>query len=428
VIEAELALARAAVRQAVLEDDVAEQVTFCFSGHARQAGPADRLMLLGPDVDTSAEAIAVDLFVDDRRCLLARFPPATPVNLYSVAVALDGAARDVRSASVMSTAPLSTSPQMAVVAGGTTAPDLVSVKLQPTRDRMTLTFDEQLDKSVRRRPQAFSYYSLNGRLHAGDDVESVDSDTVIVAFTSPDDDVGDAIRIAVADGAVQGRDGSRSTPAARDVRAEERTAAPDLVQVERVPGSDVLWDFRFDEAVEEPVPERFALYAEDASPSFATAVTRPSPTVVRAVVPGVDDATAEQVLAVAEPGAVRDIGAATTLSTLGTIAIGNFDVRPGRTTGPDLLSATIDTHGGLLTLEFDEALEDDVRPSPSSVRLVLPGGDRVAARSVVEITGNRAIFLVPGTVARATKRVVVEPGAVRGRDGEASAPGSVLPS
>jgi hypothetical protein len=149
-VQAEFALVRATVRQAVLEDDVAEQVIFCFSRDARHAGPAKRLALLGPDVDTSVEAIAVDLVADDHRCLLARFAAGTPVNRYSVAVILDGAARDVRTASVMSTTPLSTSPQMAVVAGGTSAPDLVSVKLQPTLDPMTLTFDEQLDGSVPR--------------------------------------------------------------------------------------------------------------------------------------------------------------------------------------------------------------------------------------------------------------------------------------
>lgn len=427
--EPDFALERAAVRTAVLEDELAEQVAFCFTGRVRAAGPAQRLTLLGPDVDTEVAAVAVDLLQQDSRCLLARFAAGTPVSRYTLAVAADGAARDVDRATVASTAPLpGTPPDTAVVAGGTSAPDLVSVNVQGSLDRLVLVYDEPLDETLPRRPKRFSYYTLSGQLHVADEVVSVEDDTVVVGFTSPDDDVEDARRVAAARAAVQGRDGRPSTPAAKDLQQQRGTVAPDLVQVQQVPGTDVLWDFTFDEPVNRAVPGRFALFAQDASASAGTVATRPSPRVVRVLLPGVDDAASEQVLAVAGPAAVRDIGTGSAPSTLGVVRVGSYDAEPGRTTGPDLLAAQLDVRSGVLRLRFDEPLQDDVLPAPGTVRLVLPGGRRVAAIAAAEVLGDEAVFLVPPTAAEVAGRLLVDRGAVRGRDGERSAPGSVVPT
>jgi len=426
-VEPDFALATAVVRPAVLEDDVAEKVVFCFTGRVRQAGPPALLKLLGPDVDTAVEAVAVDLLATDDRCVLARFEPGTPVAGYSVAVALDGAARDVDAASIASTAPLAETPlSTAVVDGGTSAPDLVSVVLEPTLNRVIFVYDEPLSPPLH--VQGFSYYSLSGQLHVADDFVSLEDDTVVVAFTSPDDDVEDAARVVARRGAVRGRDKEAATPGVEVLRPAEGTKTPNLVQVERVGGTDTLWEFTFDEAVRDAVSSRFVLYGQDATPSFGTAVTRPRPDVVRVVIPGVDDAASEQVLAVAVPSAVRDVGIGQAGSTMGVIAIGRYDAAPGRTTGPDLLCARLDAPGGVLRLKFDEQLERRVLPSPTAVRVVLPGGQRVDATALVEVTGRQAIFLVPSEAAEVAGRVVIEAGALRGRDGEASAPGSVVPS
>jgi hypothetical protein len=423
-----LALASAALRSVQLEDDLGEQVRFCFTGTVREAGPARRLALLGPDVDVSVTAVAVNLLVADDRCLLARFAPGTPVNRYTLAVALDGAAHDTNAASVASTAPLTgTPPETAVVEGGTSGPDLVAVSVDRTLDHVELVFDEPLDERAPRVPATFVYWTLRGDLHEADGVLSVERNTVVVVFSSDDDDVENIVRLGALRGAVRGRDGELSTPAAKDLVAPGGTVAPDLARAERVAGSDALWDFTFDEPVTDAVPELFTLYSSDGAQVTGADLTRPTPHTVRVVLPAADDAADEQVLAVAAPAAVRGLDASRAASTLGVVRIGSYDAAPGRTTGPDLLVARLEARAGTLRLEFDERLEDDQTVDASAVLLVLPDGGRVPARRAVEVAGRSAFLLVDATAAEVAARVVVGIGAIRGRDDEASAPASVVP-
>lgn len=427
-VDPELHLVEASVGRVERDDTLAEQVLFCFSRTVRSAAAPERLALLGPDVDAVVRAVAVDLAVSERRCVLARFPAGTPVGRFTVAVAGNGAAGGTDVVSVASTAPLTgRPPTTAVEDGGTAGPDLIAVRTQPTLRRLRFLYDEALDEAAPRRADAFRYYTASGSVHPASEVLSVEGDTVVVAFTEPGEDVREAVRFAAVQAAVRDRAGTRSPPAAKDVVPGQGTAAPDLVDVRRVPRSDVLWDFVFDEAVQAPVPSGFSLLAADASTSPGTATARPATDTVRVLLPGVDDVADDQVLAAAAEGAVRGLGSGGARSTLGVARLGSFVAEPGRTTGPDLLEARLDARTGTLQLLFDEPLDDDAPVNPSAVQLVLPDGRILAARTFVQVTGARAVLWVDSTVAEAAARVVVARGAVRGRAGEPSAPGSRPP-
>jgi hypothetical protein len=92
---------------------------------------------------------------------------------------------------------------------------------------------------------------------------------VVIGFP-PDADLDDAVRAAVAGGAVRDRNGQGTPPGATSVRAEGATAVPDLVDVTPVPATDTLWDFRFDEPVASARADLFVLVRGDARPSLGT--------------------------------------------------------------------------------------------------------------------------------------------------------------
>jgi hypothetical protein len=215
-----------------------------------------------------------------------------------------------------------------------------------------------------------------------------------------------------------------SPPAVIALTEAGHTAAPDMVGVERVPGTDTLWDFRFDRAVTSARADGFVLYRRDGHPEQASTVVRPSPDVVRALVPDTDDAAEQHVLAAALPGAALGLDSTSTPSTLGTSAVGDFMRAPGRTTGPDLLAASLDVQGRLLTLTFDEPVDDDVPIDPSQFQFVLADGRRAALQHHVETRGGDVLFLARSG-SEVPARIVVSRHAVRGMAGASSPPGSV---
>lgn len=424
-VDPDLALARVAVRPSNLDDTLAERVEFCFSRPVRDAGPPERLLLLGPDVDVAVAALEVEVLVSDPTCLLAGFAPGTPVGRYSVAVAEQGAAADLDVVSVASTVPAPGTPAaVAVDNGGTTTPDLLAVRLDRTLERIAFTYDEPLaEAALAAPPAAFLYWTRAGRMRSADAVLAVDDSTVVVSFTSGVDDVADAVLVGALPGAVTGRDGQASTPGVKALQADG-TTTPELSEVAAAPESDVLFDFRFDEPVASAVPFRFALYRNDGTPLRGTAVARPDPATVRVLVPAA--LSARPVLAAAEPAAVRNLGPGAAPSPLGVVPLAPYGAVAGLTTGPDLVRARLDATGSTLRLEFDQPLEDDALVDVRAVTLVLPSGRQVPAQAFAQARGRELVLLVDPAVAAAARRVVVDRAAVRGENGEQSAPGSRL--
>lgn len=416
----DLALVRVSPRERDLGDGLLERVAFCFSRPVRAAGPADRLLLVGPDVDTEVAATDVDLLVSDARCLLAGFPSGTPVSRYTLGVAERGAARDLESSSVASTAPLgSPRPRIAVDLGGTTGPDLVAVRVDRTLRRIAFVFDEPLERDVAlRAPASFRYSLPSGTVRSGTSVVAADDHTVVVAF--PQAGLDDAVRVSALPGAVRGRDGSASTPGVKLLSAGG-TSAPRLRSVQRVPDVEALFDFEFSAPVTRPVAQRFALYRADSTPLRGTAVARPSPAVVRVLFPGAEDV--RPVLAAAAPGAVELLGSPTTANAQEISRLAPYGALVGRTTGPDLVGVRLEADGALLRLLFDQPLEVRTDVDLRDVRLVLGNGRHLVPEAVVQVRGSELLVLV-GPSAAAARRVVVARGAVQGRDSEPSAPGS----
>jgi hypothetical protein len=420
-VDPSLALVEASVRQTDLEDGVLERVVFCFSRPVRQAGLPDRLVLLGPDVDVEVAAESVDLLVSDPNCLLAGFASGIPVRRYTVAVAEEGAATDLDSRSVSSTVPApDVAPQTRLERGRTSGPDLVAVTLDRTLNRIAFRYDEPLDETVVADPRAFRYTLPSGATRRGEQVVAVDDNQVVVSFASSG--LEPAARASTLAGAVRDRDGTASPPGV-EVLQPEGTTTPELVDVEPVAGSDVLFDFTFDGAVGQSVPSRFVLYRPDATPLRAVAVVRPGPAVVRALVP--DAEGARVVLAAAETAAVRDLGTGAAPNEVGVAGLAAFRAVAGRTTGPDLVSARLGASDSLLTLVFDQPLEDDTDAvNRLGIVLVLADGRQVPTERLAQVRGREVILLVEPAAAAAARRVVASRGAVTGAGGERSAPAS----
>lgn len=406
-------------RASDLEDGLAERVAFCFSRPVRTAGQPAGLVLLGPDVDTEVAATEVDLLVSDDHCVLGGFPPGTPVARYTVALAEQRAVADLDSASVLSTVPVAGAPpQVAVVDGGTSSPDLVAVRVDPTLDRIAFVYDEPLLQPSAATPGDFGYALPSGAMRSGDEVLDIAGNTVVVSFARTG--IDSAVRASAVAGAVRGRDGRASPPGVKALRTD-RTAAPELRSVEPAPDSDVLFDFTFDAAVEQAQPQRFALYRADATPLRGTAVVRPDPKTVRVLIPDARDV--RPVLAAADAAAVVDLGGARA-NPLGIARLGPYGSEPGRTTGPDLLRARLDADRATLRLLFDQVLDREGEVDPAGIWLVLPSGRQVSAETFVQVRGRELLVLVSPTAAAAAGRVVVRRGAVLGANDERSAPGS----
>jgi hypothetical protein len=157
-VDPQLSLTSARIGTSSLDDELREQVEFCFTRRVRQPGDPHRLSLLGPDVDTRVTADTVELLLSDGRCLLARFREGSPVANYTMAAADAAAASDGTRSSVASVAALSGArSDEATEAGATSGPDLVSVAVQQTLDRLLLTFDEPLDEQAPVSPADFVY-------------------------------------------------------------------------------------------------------------------------------------------------------------------------------------------------------------------------------------------------------------------------------
>lgn len=417
------ALAGVSARAGDLRDGLAERVTFCFSRPVRAVGPSDRLVLLGPDVDTEVAAVEVDLLVSDARCVLAGFRPGTPVTRYTVALAERGAVFDLDGASVTSTVPMAGAPpRVAVNSGGTSSPDLVAVRLDRTLGRIAFVYDEPLDENALLDPRSFFYARRSGSVRTSDAVVGIAANTVVVRFVDPD--LEDAVRAGVLHGGVRGRDGEAS-PAGVKVLRQGETTAPELLAVVRAPGSEVLFDFTFDRPVDTAVASRFVLYRDDATRLPGTAVVRPDPSTVRVLIRAAEGA--RPVLAAAAPSAVAALGSGhSSGSALGIVRLDAYGATAGRTTGPDLLTARVDPDGATLRLLFDQPLDRASAVDMAQVYLVLPGGRVVGSDTLVQVRGRELLLLVEPGAAGAAQRVVVRRGAVVGRNGEASASGSRL--
>lgn len=410
-----LRLGSAEIQPFDLDDDEDEFVIFRFESFVRSVEDERGFRLVGPAADSDVTATDARILQGSPDEVLVAFPSGTDLSAYSIATVDSGAVEDeVGQGNVPTTVPLDGSD----LAGGRSAgPDLVSVTLNDTLDRVTYRFDENLDEDMSASASDFGFYTLDGHILTGDRVISIEDNAVIVAF---DDQVEDGVRFFALGGAVEDRQGTESVPGS----IGDDTTSPDLVDVSRVDG-DTQFDFRFDEDVAGIDPSGFAVYDDNGNRFEGEDWARIDSETVRIIFPDIDDFTDEIVVAAVDDDAVEATDGSGIHNTVGSVTINDGDIRTGRTSGPDLTEVEVDADSGEVKFFFDENVDDDMTYDPDDYFVVTAAGDLVRGRTFVEADENWVLILFDKNVVEAADGFVVADGATQDFAGNESPAGSL---
>lgn len=387
----ELLLASVSVDTANIDDDEEEFVRYCFTGDIQEVGDPGAFTLQGFDVATVLAAESVELLEEDTSCALVAFASGEDIVEYTIGVVGHDAVREVSGeGSIQGSAPLEgSSPSGA--AGGTSGPDLTGATVDSTTDRVTFTFDEELDPESAGSLDAIGYYTSDGDVNVATEIISIEDSSVIAAFDAESgSQVDEAVRFFALGEAVTDRDGVASTAGA----AGEATSAPDLVGIARVPDSDTQFDYTFDGEVVEGDAGAFVIYAQDGTAYPADSLTRPSAVVVRANFPDIEEFPAEIILATSGQGAATALDEGETPSTVGAATVGGGEQGDGAldsTSGPDLVGAALDATTGEATFTFDEEVDDDTDVDPGAFSVINESGDLTTASAFIEVRGTDVV-------------------------------------
>lgn len=422
-VQLELQLASVRPTEVNLDDEREEFVEFCFGASLQSVTDEAGFRLSGLKPSNSVTASSAQLVEDNDRCVLAAFPADTDVTSYTIGVVGNVVVKD-RSGEVnlQDSLPLDGGGDTRG-SGGTSSPELLRASVDRTLDQIRYVFDErQLDEGSAQ-PNLFGYYTRDGQAVTGASVESVDDSTVIVGFGGGGgQQVEEAVRFFVESGAVKDSQGMASTPGA----AGGATAVPDLVTVKRAGTAGSQYDFRFDEAVQNEMLDKFMLFTTDGEPLAASSVSRPTPEIVRATFSSAADFQGKIARAVVARGAVESLTAQGSASTIGAAALPRAGNGSGPTSGPDLLEVTLDSATGQATYRFDATLMgEDVQAD--NFFIVSDSGTVTAARDLVDVTGSsdgvtgaEVVLLFDQDQAQAAVLASVNPGAVADQSGEAN--------
>jgi hypothetical protein len=411
----ELTLASASVRDVNLDDDREEFTEYCFASPINEVGAASAFALVGFDAAQRVQATSAVLDEDDSNCVIVGYEARTDITSYTLATVDSGGvqARDGESNVQDSVEVAGLGDAGEARRGATSAPELLRVGIDNDVDQAVYVFDENELREGSSAADAFGFYTRDGRAVTGASLVSIEDDRAVVEFD--EGQLGDAARFFVRGGAVSDQQGVENILAADG----GSTAAPDLVSVSATSESE--YDFTFDESVEETQGSQFFLYTSEGNELTGSTVSRPSPETVRVVFSDAMEISSSIVRAAVGDGAVKGLGASATGSTIGAARVGGREADQGITSGPDLVSASIETDTGRATFTFDDVLTED-SVSADGFTLVTESGEEVTAREIVEVTGGEVtgetvIVLFDETNAQAARLATVDSGAVKDQQG-----------
>jgi hypothetical protein len=414
-IALELALESVIPRTVNLEDDEDEFVEFCFAANVQTVGEATLFSLQGPDVGTVNQAQSAELVEDRTECVLAGFEQDTDVSSKTIGVVETGAVEDA-SAEVN----LQQSEPLGGASGGdglTDGPDLIGAEPDQTLDRIRYEFDEELEEGEGPAADQFGYYTESGVRQTGESITSIEASVVTVQFGEGGSTrVDNAENFFVEQAAVQDKAGAENPRAA----AGGTTSKPGLTAIRR-DAATMQFDFVFSVPVQAGDVSRFTVYTPDGQDYTGASFTQPEPNTVRVAFPDTQEFADQLVLGTTGEGAVSSTDQSRNESTIGSVAIpgtagGTAGATTG-TTGPDLVSATVNGDTGQVSLVFDEPLKDDGQFEPSAFKAVTNDGETFLGQSFVSVTGETVTITFDSNAITEIGAVAVDRDAVENERG-----------
>jgi|GEM_PF-2468126 len=405
-----------------LDDREEELVLYTFREDVQQVLKKDGFMLLGPRPDDVVRSESAVLVETDRRSVLVGFRSGTDVRGFTLAAVSDATvtSRDGK-VNLQHTIALGGSTGLQ---GATAGPDLLWAAVDRSKERIYYVFDEQLDESALPDPKRFGYYTRNGRMHLGDTAISVEKRVVAIEFNRAEgDNVEDAVRFFVLEESVKDLQGIDNPPRA----VGGRTTKPDLTRVRRV--TDTMFEYSFDEAVTEVKAEEFTVWTVRGAKYEAASYSRPDARTVRAIFPQLRYVGDKVVMAAVGLEAVKSAESITSRNTIGALRLAPVARANGGTSGPDLTSAEVDVETGLVTYNFDEAIDRRIsldKIDPRNFRIISSAGDQHFGIAVAAIGPNWVSILFDKTDVEDASAAAVKEGAVQDEEGNGNPLGSVL--
>jgi hypothetical protein len=397
-------------------DDEEEYVRFCFRDDVQTLddGKASSFAVMGPDPAQALTATDVTLDRGHANCVVAGFTTGTDVRSFTLGAVEGGvvANRD-RQQNLADSAALGGA--VSATRSRTVGPDLMGVRVSKTLNRVEFHFDEALDEGAGADARAFGFSTATGDARAGSRVVSVDGQVVTVQFAAHDS-VDVARRWFVSPGAVRDSGGSENPVGA----IGGRTAEPDLTTVRRS-AADTEYNYTFDDNISGGVDASdFVLYTDGGKGIEGESAVADGRTVHVTYPRAIEDYSSRAI-------ALAAVGPAAHAATqdergqtipIGVVSLGSAETRPGRTTGPDLVSVSTDPGDRLMILTFDERLEnDDHHDDGSGIFIATDDHRLVKAGRILEIEDDRVYVQAGKTLLRSLAGVTLAPGAIHDPEG-----------
>jgi hypothetical protein len=409
-VAANLNLESARIESLNLDDTDQEYAVYHFGRVIHEIRDAHGFTLQGFNAETKATAADARLVQGDPSSVLVGFAPGTDLAGYTLASVDIGALNDeAGEANLPGSVPLEGS-TAASSQNQTAGPDLVSMRVINSLDRVVYTYDEQIDEHNGLDASKYGFYTADGMSVPARSLVTADDNSVTVAF---DRQTEDGVLFWAKQGAAKDLRGLESTPGSIGTG----TTAPDLVSVSNAIGQS-QFDYTFDAPVSNVDPAKFVVYAADGTAYKATGFARPSATVVRIAIPEIHKFSANMALAAADEGAVKANDGSGMPSTLASRHI-ESSVN-GLTAGPWLTSVSMDEAVGQVRFVFDKPVDDNLTYDAKHFMIMTPAGDLVRAASMVEVTGNSILMNFDKNIVHAAQGVVVNNGAVSDFQGQKS--------
>jgi hypothetical protein len=401
----------ATLRPFDLDDAAEEAVRVQFGRFVAAVGDARRFRALTADGQFDVPAVDARLVVGTADQVEVLFRPGTDLRQVALVVVDAGAVVDEGGrASVPGALPLA-----GARPGPLPGPRLVDATADATLDRVRYHFDRELGRDATVAPEDFQVVFSDGRSRPGTSLVSISQRTVVIDF---DVDLDDVVRLVSMAGSTRDRFLRPSVLSA----IGGTTGAPDLLSATTVGRTSV--DLTFDEPVVVDRLPRIGVVLDDGELTASTSFVRTSPTVVRVSFRSLQDQPHAIAAVTVGSGAVRALSLDATPATVAMVQIGPVP-DAGRTARPDPVSVGIDADSGLVTVVFDEPL-DEHRVDPARVHLLTSGGRLVPATALVEVEDRRLVVTAPPNVARSAVSVVLDTATAVDRGGGLSTPATLV--
>lgn len=420
IVNTTMSLVSAQVVRENLNDTQEEYVQFNFGYPVQSIVQQSGLTLTGYSQNSSVSSTSAQLVHGNSNDVLAAFPAGTDVQAYTMAVVGQGVVQD-NSNEVNVPGSVGLGGSTVTTATGTAAPQLISVVSNPTLEQIQYTFSHNVTKaggSAQATAAAFGFYTPDGTAVKGTSVVSSDLSEVTIQFPKTNQ-VQHAVMYYADAGAVKDIQGLTSVPSSTG----SLSTAPGLTGV--TPVGKTQFAFTFNEPVGSVDAAKFLVYAADGTQYVGSGYVQPSVDVIQVAFPQIQQFTGLVSEAAAATGAVKANDGSATPSTAGTRSVGAAGPVSGQTSGPDLVSASVNHTTGQVTLTFDKAINDNITYSPSNFEVITSSGDVQTARAFVEVSGETVVLDFNRSMADAAQYVTALTGAVQTFQGDKNPQGSV---